>query len=117
VKGAIPDSDPLLERLAGHAITYAREQILPGRVRRTPTPPEAEVLRRLADYLDQEREAEQVQTQAFDLARAAGLEPKELFRLLYNVLTGQDSGPRFGPFVKLLGQETIAQRLRAAAPA
>jgi lysyl-tRNA synthetase class 1 len=117
VKGAIPDSDPLLERLAGHAITYAREQILPGRVRRTPTPPEAEVLRRLADYLDQEREAEQVQTQAFDLARAAGLEPKELFRLLYNVLTGQDSGPRFGPFVKLLGQEAIAQRLRAAAPA
>lgn len=115
VKGAIPGSDAMLERLAGHAITYAREQILPGRAQRTPTAQEAGLLRQLAAWLDEEREAEQVQTQAFDLARGAGLEPKEFFRLLYNVLTGQDSGPRFGPFVKLLGQATVAQKLREAA--
>jgi lysyl-tRNA synthetase class 1 len=115
VKGAVPESDPLLERLAGQAITYAREQILPGRAPRTPTPREAALLQSLAAFLDEEREAEQVQTQAFDLARGAGMEPKEFFRLLYNVLTGQDFGPRFGPFVKLLGQQMVARRLREAA--
>ncbi|MGH9868215.1 MAG: lysine--tRNA ligase [Candidatus Polarisedimenticolia bacterium] len=115
-KGAIPVSDPMLERLIEDASAYAREHILPGRVRREPAPQEKELLLRLAGALEQEeREAEQVQALAFDLAREAGIDPKEMFRLLYNVLTGQDSGPRFGSFVKLVGQQEMARRLRKAA--
>src|SRR5262249_53359720 len=113
-RGAILGSDPMLESLARGAIEYAKEHIFPSQTARTPTAAESDLLQRRAHFLSEEREAEQVQTQAFDLARQAGIEPKEFFRLLYGVLTGQDSGPRFGSFVKLLGQERVAEKLRAA---
>ncbi len=114
-KGAISSSDPMLERLIGHATAWAKEHVLPRRIRREPTPPEKALIERLAGYLGQEHEAEEVQTRTFELAREAGVEPKDFFRLLYTVLTGQESGPRFGSFVKLVGQDEIARRLREAA--
>ena len=115
-KGAIPGSDPMLESLIEHASAYAREHIEPGRTRRETDAGERALLVRLAEALEKEElEAEQVQALAFDQARGASRDPKDLFRLLYNVLTGQDSGPRFGSFVKLVGQQEMARRLRRAA--
>ena len=43
-----------------------------------------------------------------------GLEPKRAFRALYRALSGQDHGPRFGPFVKLVGQEAARSALQRA---
>ena len=53
----------------------------------------------------------------FAVARDAGHEPKELFRTLYEVLLGQQRGPRFGSFVQMLGKERMLQMLaEKAAP-
>ncbi|HKY33105.1 MAG TPA: lysine--tRNA ligase [Candidatus Polarisedimenticolia bacterium] len=114
-RGALPESDAALEALAAYAAAYVREQVLPRRVERSLTAAEAALARELAAFLDRDREPEEIQTRAFDLARRAGVDPKEFFRMLYNVLTGQDSGPRLGSFVKLMGQGKVAERLRAAA--
>ncbi len=116
-KGAIPASDPALQTLIGYASAYVKDQILPGRVRPELTPERARVVRALADDLDATPggEAEEIQSRAFAIARESGMEPKEFFRLIYNVLTGQDSGPRLGSFVKLLGQDKVAAMLREAA--
>ena len=48
----------------------------------------------------------------FDVAREAGREPKELFRCFYEVVLGQERGPRFGTFVTLLGKERVLRMLR-----
>jgi lysyl-tRNA synthetase class 1 len=116
-KGALPDSDPALEALINFATAYVRDQVLPGRAVRVLTPDEARLVTSFADYLDADHEPEEIQTRAFDIAREGGLEAKELFRLIYNVLTGQDSGPRLGSFVKLMGQAKVAAILREAAGA
>ncbi|HET6374257.1 MAG TPA: hypothetical protein VFG76_13190, partial [Candidatus Polarisedimenticolia bacterium] len=113
-KGAMPESDRVLESLADYATAYVRDQALPSRVARRLTPDEMSMVLRLAEFLAQEREADEIQTRAFDIAREAEMDPKEFFRLLYNVLTGQDSGPRLGPFVKLMGQSSVADILRKA---
>ena len=47
----------------------------------------------------------------FDVARAAGKEPKELFRAFYEVVLGQERGPRFGSFVSLVGKERVLEML------
>jgi len=118
-KGAIPSSDPALETLIAYATAYVKDRVLPSRVRPSLSPAQAAVVGSLAGYLETgaEPEAEEIQTKAFDLARESGMEPKEFFRLIYNVLTGQDSGPRLGSFVKLLGRERVAELLREAAGA
>ena len=43
--------------------------------------------------------------------RAAGIQPKELFRTIYEVLLGQERGPRFGSFVRLVGKERVLEML------
>ena len=116
-RGAIPSSDAALEMLIEYAGAYVRDQVLPSRVTRRLTPEEANLIGRLAEYLATEREADEIQTRAFDIAREAGIDAKDLFRLIYNVLTGQDSGPRLGSFVKLLGQTKVREILKQAAAA
>jgi len=119
--GAVPSSDRMLEALVGQATTFVQERVQPNRKPLALSAEESRPVRALADYLHEdgrgapEREAEEIQTAAFNIAREAGMEPKAFFRLLYGVLTGQDSGPRFGSFVKLLGQGKVSALLRKAA--
>jgi len=114
-KGVIPGSDRMLEMLAQYATAYVREQLLPGRKRRELTPAESGLVMDLVAYLAEPHEAEEIQAKAFDIARGAGWQPGEYFKLIYNVLTGQDHGPRLGSFAKLLGQERMAAILRQGA--
>ena len=116
-KGAIPSSDPALEVLINYADGFVRDHVLGSRVERRPAESEAALVRALADFLEQggERlEAEEIQHKAFDIARDGGMEPREYFRLLYNILTGQDFGPRLGSFLKLMEPANAAAALRRA---
>jgi lysyl-tRNA synthetase class 1 len=114
-KGVIHGSDRLLQKLAEYATAYVREQLLPRRRKRALTPDEARLIGDLADYLAHPHEAEEIQNRAFEIARGAGMQPGEFFKLVYNILTGQDHGPRLGSFAKLLGQDRMAAILRGAA--
>jgi lysyl-tRNA synthetase class 1 len=41
------------------------------------------------------------------VARDKGIEPPDLFKTIYQVLLGQDRGPRFGTFTKLIGKDRM----------
>jgi lysyl-tRNA synthetase class 1 len=120
-KGAVPASDPMLQRLIELATAFVRDQVLPARTARTLSSDEARLVKILADFLHEEDRPspdlspEEIQTKVFDIARDGGVEAKPFFRLIYNLLTGQDSGPRLGTFVKLMGQGKVAAILRKAA--
>jgi len=51
----------------------------------------------------------------FDVARAAEVEPRQLFTSFYEVVLGQERGPRFGTFVRLVGKERVLEMLDKAA--
>jgi lysyl-tRNA synthetase class 1 len=57
-------------------------------------------------------EAAEIQSAVFEVARAQGRKPPELFRLLYRGLLGQDRGPRIGTFTLLLGRDEMIRRIR-----
>ena len=111
--GARPDTMPYLDQLVGHAIAYYRDFVRPAKQYRRPDDQEREALADLAETLrgmGPEADAEAIQTMLYEVGKRHGFtELRAWFGCLYQVLLGQQEGPRFGGFVALYGvAETIA---------
>jgi lysyl-tRNA synthetase class 1 len=126
---ATPESEPMLARLVEHALAYYRDFVKPTKRYRAATPGERAALEVLAELLRGNRErleaipAAERGAAIQDLVYDAGRREPFLqtgkdgrpgvsiawFEALYQVLLGQQKGPRFGGFVALYGiPETIA---------
>ncbi|WP_075995508.1 lysine--tRNA ligase [Salaquimonas pukyongi] len=113
-----PDNHPKLDELVGYAIRYFEDFVKPAKSFRAPSTQERAALedldRRLA-ALDEAADAETIQTEIFSVGKEHGYENlREWFKTLYQVLLGQDQGPRFGSFVALYGIDA-SRRLIASA--
>ncbi|MFQ5576141.1 MAG: lysine--tRNA ligase [Anaerolineae bacterium] len=82
--------------LVGKGLNYYRDFILPNKQYRPPTPAERPMLQmlrtRLAAYAGNDEK--ELQTIPFDVARAHNTPPGELFKAIYELLLGQERGPR-----------------------
>lgn len=124
--GSTPETSPQLDQLAGFAVRYFHDFIKPNKTFREPDSEERDVLSNLRDKLQTialDASAEDIQNASLDVARPferyhdlkktgpdgtpaiTGM----FFQMLYQVLLGEQRGPRFGSFVALYGvQPTIA---------
>ncbi len=109
------DNAPFLDRLVGYAIRYYKDFILPTKTYRAPDERETAALKGLAQRLKSASDglsAEEYMTEVFSAGKENGYDKSELrewFQAIYQVLLGQDQGPRFGSFIELYGvNETIA---------
>jgi lysyl-tRNA synthetase class 1 len=97
------------------AVRYFNAFIEPKKTYRKPTQDEKiwfeAILERLETYhgLDEN----EYQAFVFDTAREYGADPKALFRAIYEVILGQERGPRFGTFVKLVGKNRAIEMMKA----
>jgi lysyl-tRNA synthetase class 1 len=120
IPSASPETQPLLDKLAGYAINYYEDFVKPSKTFRAPDDRErsamGDLLARLR-ALPVGADAEAIQNEVFEVGKAAGFEPlRGWFSALYEVLLGQSQGPRFGSFVAIFGVErTIALIERALA--
>ena len=118
--GVTQETHPKLDELVGYAIRYFEDFVKPNKQFRTPTDQERAALEDLRGRilaLPEDVDGETVQTEVYAVGREHGFEPlRSWFGALYQVLLGQDQGPRFGSFAALYGlQETadlIDQALR-----
>jgi lysyl-tRNA synthetase class 1 len=124
--GATPESEPMLDRLAGYAINYYEDFVLPSKRFRPPTDEEraafADLALRLKAMPVDSRDAEAIQNEVYEAGKAAGFEPlRSWFQALYEVLLGQSQGPRFGSFAAIFGLANtirlIEDALTSPAPA
>jgi lysyl-tRNA synthetase class 1 len=125
--GITPQSHPKLHRLVEYAIHYFRDFVLPEKKYREPTEAERAALTDLRDALSQlpaGASAEQIQDVIYEVGRREPFLDKtgkiktkdgkpgvalDWFNMLYQVLLGQEKGPRFGSFVAVYGiDNTIA---------
>lgn len=111
VPGATPSSEPLLDELVGYAVNYYADFIKPAKTYRAPDDQERAALEDLARALKAlPDEAEAIQTEVYEVGkrhRFANL--RDWFKALYQILLGQDQGPRMGSFIALYGRdETVA---------
>ncbi len=108
-----PGKSPFVDRLVSHAIAYYRDIVRPQKRFRPATPLEQAALHDLAGSLGAlapGADAETIQNVVYEVGkRHAFADLRAWFGCLYQVLLGQDEGPRFGGFIALYGvDETIA---------
>ena len=128
--GVTAQTHPKLNALVGYAIHYFRDFVLPAKKFRAPNEAERAALIDLRDALSQlppEASAEQIQDVVYEIGRREPfLDEKkkakdgkpgvslEWFNMLYQVLLGQEKGPRFGSFVALYGLQNTAEMIDGA---
>jgi lysyl-tRNA synthetase class 1 len=99
--------------LVDKAMSYYRDFILPNKQYRNPTDPEKKMLEQLRQDLAacDITDDNELQTMPFSVARMFETEPKDFFRMFYEVVFGQERGPRFGTFVQLVGKDKALSML------
>jgi lysyl-tRNA synthetase class 1 len=104
---ATPETEPFLARLVEHAVLYYRDFVRPEKKFRAPDETERTALADLAETLRgmaASADAEQIQTIVYEVGKRHPFKAlKNWFGCLYQVLLGQQEGPRFGGFVALYG--------------
>lgn len=117
---ATAESYPLLDQLAGYAITYYHAFEKPKKVYRAATEQERAALQDLSDKLAQveaNAKAEDLQNLVYETGKQHGYEQnlRDWFKAIYEILLGASQGPRFGGFIELYGinetQELIDKAL------
>ncbi|MGO9358898.1 MAG: lysine--tRNA ligase [Xanthobacteraceae bacterium] len=117
--GVTPQTHPRLDAMVGYAINYYRDFVAPTKTFREPTEVERAALSDLRDALSQLADttsAEDIQNVVYEIGRREpfldqvkkGKDGRpgvslEWFNMLYQVLLGQEKGPRFGSFVAVYG--------------
>ncbi len=117
--GVTPQTHPKLDALVGYAIQYFRDFVLPTKKFRDPSEAERKALSDLRDALSNlppDAGAEAIQEVVYEIGRRPPFldEAKKAkdgrpgvsldwFNMLYQVLLGQEKGPRFGSFVAVYG--------------
>ncbi len=59
-------------------------------------------------------DVEAYQASIFNVAKALELKARDVFPVVYRILLRKDRGPRFGPYVGLVGKESVIASLEAA---
>jgi lysyl-tRNA synthetase class 1 len=128
--GVTPQSHPRLRHMVDYAIHYFRDFVLPTKKFREPSEAERAALTDLRDALAQlpaEATAEQIQDVVYEIGRrepfldhnkkAKDGKPGvslDWFNMLYQVLLGQEKGPRFGSFVAVYGVQNTVDMIDGA---
>jgi lysyl-tRNA synthetase, class I len=129
---ASPQTHPRLDALVGYAIRYFRDFVKPKKAYRAADEVEAKAFAALEAKLAEMPEgatAEAIQEAAYDVARAEpryqdfaakGATPERpgvsnaWFSAIYQVLLGEERGPRFGSFAAIYGVAETRALIRAA---
>lgn len=71
-----------------------------------------EVLKMFENIPENPENAKNLQSKVFDTARNNGMDPKELFTMLYRMFLNSDRGPRIGNYFLDLGVRRVTETLR-----
>lgn len=113
-----PEKAPFTDRLMSYAIQYYKDFIVPKKQYREAVEFEVDALTELANTLEnmpQTATAEDVQYQVYEIGKKYPFEDlKAWFKVLYEVLLGQEQGPRMGSFFALYGLNESVKLIRDA---
>jgi lysyl-tRNA synthetase class 1 len=128
--GVTPQTHPKLNEMVAYALHYYRDFVLPEKRYREPTDAERAALTDLRDALSQlapDATAEAIQDVVYEIGRRepfldhkkAAKDGKpgvslDWFNMLYQVLLGQEKGPRFGSFVAVYGTQNTVDMIDGA---
>ncbi len=108
-----PSDHPILDSLTEYAINYFKDKVEPNKNYKIPNSEEKKALNNLIKNLGklkQQNKPEEIQTIVYSTGKENGYEKnlRDWFKLIYQVLFGDEDGPRIGFFISFFGiEETI----------
>jgi len=68
-------------------------------------------LKQLADLLQKAETPEDLQNSIYNIAKENQVQPKDFFKILYQIILSKDRGPKIGPFIEDIGKKKIADAI------
>ncbi len=104
---------PLIQQLLEYGVEYYNKFVLPNKKYRPPSEIERNGFKKIIivlKELDENCEAEDIQTRIYEIGMELDFENlRDWFSAFYQVVLGQDQGPRLGSFIRLYGiKKTIS---------
>ena len=115
---ASPEANPILDELVGFAIRYYMDFVKPYKRYRTADDRERAALMALVvglEGLPEGASAQEAQNKVYEVGKKFEFEPlRNWFRALYEILFGQEQGPRLGSFIALYGIDEMIELIQRA---
>jgi lysyl-tRNA synthetase class 1 len=111
IKGATPEAMPFLDKLIMHAIAYYQDFIKPQKQFKAPTEIDTKAIKQLKEglmSLPENADSDAIQFLVFETGKQYPYDSlRDWFKSLYEVLLGQNEGPRMGSFIALYGVQNM----------
>ncbi len=112
--GYLKDTTHGLEERIERALNWIRDFEEEETARVELTKEEKEAVKAIVDELKKASNEDEYQAAVFSVSKSTGVKARKLFPVLYRILIGKPQGPRFGPYVGLVGRETVIEELKTA---
>lgn len=106
--GTIKETSTDVNHLITLAGNYADDFDKPSKVDIQIDEATKKALSSLVSLLSQEAEPTDLQNEIYQIAKSNGLQPKDFFRILYQIILASDRGPKIGPFMLDIGRKKVA---------
>lgn len=109
--GTIKESSPEIEELITLAGNYADDFDKPTKVEIQIDYLSKNALSELVTILSSEVEPDDLQNSIYKIAKEKGMQPKDFFKTLYQIILASDRGPKLGPFILDIGRKKVASSI------
>jgi lysyl-tRNA synthetase class 1 len=65
----------------------------------------------LVKALEADEDPEDIQNTIYQIAKSNDVQPKDFFKVLYQIILGTSRGPKIGPFISDIGRKQVAKTL------
>jgi len=109
--GVIKNPEPEIEKLIELAGNYSDEFDEQEKTEVELDNTAKKALKLLVDELGGDKELEDIQNTIYQIAKSNDVQPKDFFKILYQIILGTSRGPKIGPFISDIGRKQVAKTL------
>ena len=110
---AIKETSPEVDNLITLAGNFADEYDISEKVEIEIDSTTKKALAELVSLLSTDEEIEDLQNAIYQIAKGNGIEPRDFFKVLYQIILSTTKGPKIGPFILDIGRKNVSEKLSA----
>jgi len=109
--GVIKNSQPEIEKMIDLAGNYGDEFDQQEKIEIDLDDSTKKALGLLSTILDAQEEPEDIQNTIYQIAKSNDVQPRDFFKILYQIILGTTRGPKIGPFITDIGRKKVAKTI------
>lgn len=109
--GVIKNPEPGIEKLIKLAGNFSDEFDEHEKIQIDINNNTKKALKILVNALGADEEPEDIQNTIYQIAKSNDIQPKDFFKILYQIILGTSRGPKIGPFISDIGRKQVAKTL------